>query len=326
MAIISSGAWQRWWRRLRGWHDPAAAEQRARARTPQPAEMPGIRIGGFPLVRTCAHGAIGELHLATDPATGLPVALKTVRFQGRELTQERFLRESAAAARLQHPDIVRTFAAGVEGHGEHRLGWIAMEWVHGGDLQRYLQAPRLLPDALVLDIAARVADALAHAHAHGVVHRDLKPANILVNLPARVVKLSDFGCAHLSDGERSRSGLIIGSPAYMAPEQIAGAPVDGRTDLYALGVMLFQMLTGRLPFQADNLGQLLSDISQAPAPGLHTLRPDLPPLLSDILARLLSKRPEQRQADGEQLARELRLMAQLCATSGGDPAAAPEAQ
>ena len=288
--------------------------------------MPGIRIGGFSLVRTCAQGPHSELHLASDPATGLPVALKTVRFHQRELRRDRFLREAAAAARLQHPNIVRTFAAGVEGEGEQRIGWIAMEWVAGGDLARYLSASRRLPEALVLDIGAQVAQALAHAHQQGVVHRDVKPSNILVHLPSQQVRVGDFGCAHLSDADRSRSGQMIGSPAYMAPEQLAGGPVDGRADLYALGVVMFHLLTGRLPFDSENLGQLLADIGQRPAPALHELRPDLPPLLSDILARLLAKAPRDRQADGLTLSRELRLMSQACAVSGGDPGALPDAQ
>lgn len=319
----------RWLQRLLhavGWRRPEDPEADRRARIPHPGDMPGIRIGGFPLVRTCAQGPMGELHLATDPATGMPVALKTVRFQGSELTRERFLRESAAAARLQHPDIVRTFAAGVDGEGEQRLGWIAMEWVAGSDLSRYLQAPRLLPEAVVLELGARVAEALNHAHREGVVHRDIKPANILVDWVSQTVKVSDFGCAHLTDGERSRSGLIVGSPAYMAPEQLAGVPVDGRADLYALGVLMFQLLTGRLPFESDQLGQLLADISQREAPALCASRPDLPPLLSDIIARSLAKSPRDRQPDGAHFARELRLMAQACSGPGGATAATHKAQ
>jgi serine/threonine protein kinase len=228
MAATGTGFWQqalRWpWRRA-----PDAARDDA-PRAVHPGEMPGLRIGGFPLVRTIAHGAMGELHLATDPATGQPLAVKTVRFAGSELTRDRFLRESAAAGRLQHPAIVATYSAGVDGQGDAAIGWIAMEWVVGQDLGRYTDVARLLPEALVLDLVIQLADALAHAHANGVVHRDIKPSNILVNLASGVVKLSDFGCAHLSDGERSRSGLIIGSPVYMAPEQLAGVPLDGRCD------------------------------------------------------------------------------------------------
>lgn len=317
MESTLAGLWQRvksvWSRR--GDAAPGAARRRMPA---MPGEMPGISIGGFPLVRTISQGAQGELHLATDPATGMPVAVKTVRIGRNGASQDRFLRESAAAAHLQHNDIVRTFAAGITGEGEERQGWIAMEWITGSDLSRYVSRPLLLPEALVLDIGARVAAALAHAHQQGVVHRDVKPSNVLVNLPANTVKITDFGCAYLAEAERSRSGLIIGSPSYMSPEQLAGAPLDGRSDLYALGVMLFQLLAGRLPFASDQLGELLADIAQRPAPRLSELRPDLPPVLSDIIARLLAKQPAQRHPDGAQLARELRLMSQMCAATG-DP-------
>ena len=265
-----------------------------------------ILVGGFPIVRTFAHGALGELHLASDPATGLPIALKTVRFQGRELTRERFLRETASVARLHHPNIVCNYAAGIDGHGDAATGWIAMEWVTGSDLSRYTQPSRLLPEPIVLRIMADAADGLAHAHEQGVIHRDIKPANILFNHSTGQVKIADFGCAHLTDAERSRSGLIIGSPVYMAPEQLSGIGVNGRSDLYGLGVVMFQLLTGELPFNHPSMGQTLAAIAAEPAPPLNAMRPDLPPTLSQLVARLLAKANDRRPADGHELARELR--------------------
>lgn len=310
--------WRRWpkagWR-PRPSHLPSTLEG--------PSEMPGLAIGGYALVRTFAHGALGELHLATDPASGHPVAIKTVRLHGGELTRERFLRESAAAARLNHAGIVHCHDTGVEGEGERAFGWIAMEWVPGSDLSRYARAPRLLPEPLVLSLVAQAARALAHAHAHGVVHRDLKPANLLFDPRTATLKITDFGCAHLSDAERSRSGVMAGTPVYMAPEQLTGAPLDGRSDLYALGVLLFELLSGRLPFEAASLGELLQAIASAPAPQLASLRPDLPPALSALVERLLAKRPADRPADGNAVADALQaLAAGLVSPEAGAPVAA----
>jgi eukaryotic-like serine/threonine-protein kinase len=304
MPLTGAGFWQR---AFRLWQRPPVPEPEPVP--PMPGEMPGIRIGGFALVRTVAQGSFGELHLATDPASGLPVALKTVRFAGHDLTRERFLTESAAAARLHHESIVATYASGIEGQGEQALGWIAMEWVSGHDLGRYASAPRLLPERLALELLARVADGLAHAHEQGVIHRDLKPSNILVNLAQGVVKIADFGCARLSDADRSRSGVLLGSPVYMAPEQVLGGAVDGRCDLYALSALTWQLLTGRPPFEAATLAELLQAIVHGTPEPLASLRPDLPALLSDILLRGLSKSPDERQRDAAHWAREVRLVA-----------------
>ncbi len=322
MSGDTATTWSQAWRRRWPWSRRAADGKAA----PSVNEMPGVVIGGYPLVRTFAHGALGELHLATDPRTGAPVAIKTVRLHGGELTRERFLRESAAAARLHHPGIVRCHAAGVDGQGEGATGWIAMEWVAGSDLSRYTVPPRLLPEPLVLELVAQAAEALAHAHAQGVVHRDIKPANLLFTPGRSRLKIADFGCAHLSDAERSRSGVLAGTPAYMAPEQLAGSAVDGRCDLYALGVVLFELLTGRLPFEAGTMGELLQAITAQAPPPLAALRPELPPALGELLARLLAKRAEDRPADGQEVARTLRGVAANLGpalVSPGTPAAAP---
>ena len=287
--------------------------------------MPGVQIGGYPLVRTFAHGALGELHLASDPETGGPIAIKTVRLHGGELTRDRFIRESHAAAKLRHPSIVQCHATGIEGEGEEAIGWIAMEWVAGSDMARYTSASRLLPEPLVLELAAQAAEALAHAHRHGVVHRDIKPANLLFNPAKGKLKIADFGCAHLTDAERSRSGVLAGTPVYMAPEQLAGAAVDGRCDLYALGVVLFELLTGHLPFEAGSMGELLRAITSEPPPSLRRVRPELPAELDELLSRLLAKTPGERPPDGIALARELRhVAAALTPTlvSPGAPASA----
>lgn len=314
MSATGIAFWRRW--PVAGWRPRGLATA---SQIEGPSEMPGVTIGGYALVRTFAHGALGELHLATHPRSGQPVAIKTVRLHGSELTRERFLRESTAAARLRHTGIVRCHDTGIEGQGERAFGWIAMEWVAGSDLSRYATAPRLLPEPLVLELAAQAAEALAYAHAQGVVHRDLKPANLLFNPVKGQLKITDFGCAHLSDAERSRSGVLAGTPVYMAPEQLTGAPVDGRCDLYALGVVLFELLTGRLPFDPSaSLGELLQAVAKAPPVPLASLRPDLPPALAGLVERLLAKRPADRPADGQALAAELRaLAAGLVSPEGG---------
>lgn len=313
MSATGIAFWRRW--PVAGWRPRAPRP----AGVPEgPSEMPGLAIGGYALVRTFAHGALGELHLATHPGTGEPVAIKTVRLQGGDHTRERFLRESTAAARLHHPGIVRCHDTGIEGHGERAFGWIAMEWVAGCDLSRYAVASRLLPEPLVLELTAQAARALAHAHTHGVVHRDMKPANLLFDPGRGQLKITDFGCAHLSDAERSRSGVMAGTPVYMAPEQLTGAPVDGRCDLYALGVVLFELLTGRLPFDnSSSMGELLQAIASAPPPSLATLRPDLPAGLTGLLERLLAKRPADRPADGHAVANELQALARLLVSPVG---------
>jgi serine/threonine-protein kinase len=155
---------------------------------------------------------------------------------------------------------------------------------------------------LTLRIVERIARALAHAHRSGIVHRDVKPQNVRVNLPADAVKLADFGAARSEDATRTRTGVIVGTPAYMAPEQLSGAAADARSDLYALGVLLFELLTGRRPHESASLGELLRQVSAEPAPDVRTLRPDMPPALAGELARLLAKRPDDRHPDGDALA------------------------
>ncbi len=277
---------------------------------------------------------MGTVYLAHDSATAQPVALKTLalasEFEGTELAQarERFFREANMAGRLQHPDIVAILEAG-EAQG---LAFIAMEYVNGHDLFRHTQAARLLPVATVLQVVARVARALAHAHRHGVVHRDVKPANVMIDAAtagggvavsraAGVVKVTDFGIARITDAHRTRTGLVLGTPSFMAPEQLAGGVIDGRTDLYALGVMLFQLLTGSLPHTAEAMGRLMHQIANDVAPDVRSLRPELPQALAGVVARALEKRPDARFQDGDCFAADLLAMAPEAATfelPGGD--------
>ena len=268
----------------------------------------GTRLGGYRIERPLGQGSMGTLYLAVDAITDAPLAIKVVPLTPDEHApneaRRRFLQEAQAACRLQHPDIVT-----VHGAGEERgLGFIVMELLSGSDLFRYTRPARLLPEPVVLRIVSRVADALAYAHSQGVVHRDIKPANVMVHLPTHQVKVTDFGVAQLADASRTRSGFVLGSPAYMAPEQLAGARVDGRSDVYSLGALLFQLLTGRLPHEGESMGEVLRRIATDPAPDLRSLRPDLPQALAEAVALALEKRPEARYADARQLADDLRLI------------------
>ena len=270
-------------------------------------------LGRYRIERQLGRGAMGVVYLGLDPQIGRKVAIKTMalgqEFEGEELAQARlrFFREAETAGRLQHPDIVAIFDAGED----QDLAYIAMQYLTGHDLQAHTSAARLLPLASVLDIAARVAEALAYAHRQGVVHRDIKPANVMIDLEAGAVKVTDFGIARIADASRTRTGMVLGTPSFMSPEQMSGRRVDGRSDLYSLGVMLYQLLTGMLPHQADSMARLMYQIANDPAPDVRTLRPELSEALANVVALALEKRPEMRYADGHQMALDLRAVAAM---------------
>jgi eukaryotic-like serine/threonine-protein kinase len=224
-------------------------------------------------------------------------------FEGGELkdARERFFREAETAGRLQHPHIVTIFDAGEE----HDLAYIAMEFLRGQDLVQHTQAGRLLPLAAVLRIGAHVALALDYAHQQNVVHRDIKPGNIMYDPVADTVKVTDFGIARITDASRTRTGLVLGTPSFMSPEQLAGQHIDGRSDLYSLGVTLFQLLTGSLPLRADSMAALMYQIANETPPDVRSLRPELPSGLTDILGKAMSKAPKDRYQTGAEFAQRL---------------------
>lgn len=268
-------------------------------------------LGRYRIDSEIGRGSMGAVYLGRDPQIGRAVAIKTMALSrgfGQDQigeARERFFREAETAGRLHHPDIVTIFDAGESGE----LAWIAMEYVKGEDLQRHTAPGRLLPVPQVLEIVARVAEALSYAHGQGVVHRDVKPANVMVGLDTGLVKVMDFGVARVDDASRTRTGIVLGTPSYMSPEQMAGRRTDGRSDLYSLGVMLFQLLTGSLPHAGENMAELMRRIVNEPAPDVRSLRPELPEALADVVALALEKRPEVRYADGVQMAQDLRAVA-----------------
>eukprot|EP01041_Mallomonas_annulata_P016641 gene16641-34642_t len=265
-------------------------------------------------------GAGGVVCGGRAPRIGRVVAIKALalgqEFEGDALidARARFFREAETAGRLQHPHIVTIFDAGEE----HDLAYIAMEFLKGRDLAYACVKEHLLPVPTVLSIAACVADALDYAHAHNVVHRDIKPANIMYERESDTVKVTDFGIARITDSSKTKTGLVLGTPSFMSPEQLAGLHVDGRSDLYSLGVMLFQLLTGTLPLKGDSMAALMYQIANQPAPSVRSLRPELSQALADALERTLAKSPGDRFQTGAELAAQLRGC-----LNAGDESASP---
>jgi eukaryotic-like serine/threonine-protein kinase len=265
-------------------------------------------LGRYQVEKELGKGAMGVVYLGKDPKIGRVVAIKTMalsqEFEGEELAdaRERFFREAETAGRLQHQNIVTIFDAGEE----HDLAYIAMEFLKGKDLVDFCKDGALLPVPKVLSIVARVAEALAYAHKQNVVHRDIKPANIMYEFDSDTVKVTDFGIARITDSSKTKTGLVLGTPSFMSPEQIAGKKVDGRSDLYSLGVMLFQMLTGVLPFRGDSMAELMYKIANEEAPDIRIIRPEISERLANVVALSLAKRPETRYQDGDQFAADLK--------------------
>lgn len=273
-------------------------------------------LGRYQVEKELGKGAMGVVYLGKDPKIGRVVAIKTMalsqEFEGDALedARERFFREAETAGRLQHQNIVTIFDAGEE----HDLAYIAMEFLKGRDMVDFCKDGNLLPIPKVLSVVARVAEALAYAHRQNVVHRDIKPANIMYELESDTVKVTDFGIARITDSSKTKTGLVLGTPSFMSPEQIAGKKVDGRSDLYSLGVMLFQMLTGLLPFRGDSMAELMYKIANEEAPDIRIIRPQISPELANVVALAMAKRAETRYQDGDQFAADLRRV--MADTSG----------
>jgi len=280
--------------------------------------MPQTMLGRYAVERELGKGAMGVVYLGKDPKINRIVAIKTMalsqEFEADELDEvkSRFFREAETAGRLQHPNIVTIYDAGEE----HDLAYIAMEFLEGHDLARYTKADTLLPLPIVLGIIFKAALALDYAHKANVVHRDIKPANIMYEPTKKTVKLTDFGIARITDSSKTKTGMVLGTPSYMSPEQLSGKKVDGRSDLFSLGVMLYQMVIGKLPFQGESMATLMYKIANEPHQDIAEIRPELAaqrPCLSEIINKALQKDVNQRYQTGADMARDI----QACAKQVG---------
>lgn len=264
-------------------------------------------IGRYEIDRELGRGAMGIVYLGRDPKLSRRVAIKTLnyaRFEEDQLDgfKERFFREAEAAGRLNHPNIVTVYDAGEE----HDLAFIAMDYVQGTTLKAFTKAEALLPIATVYRLVAEIAEALAYAHQKNIVHRDIKPGNLLYNPEGEQVKVTDFGIARITDESKTRTGDILGSPLYMAPEQLKGHQVSAAADIYSLGVTFYQLLIGALPYSGDSLANLTYAIIHDKHKNVRDVRPELPTSASRIINRALRKEPEKRFADALKMANALR--------------------
>lgn len=265
--------------------------------------VPQPTLGRYTIEKEIGKGAMGTVYLGRDPNIDRTVAIKTLdlarNVDEAELQEvkSRFFREGQAAGRLRHPNIVTIYDAGEE----KDLAYIAMEVLTGRNLIHYGKPENLLPVSEVMHIIGACADALHYAHSQNVVHRDIKPGNIMYETQTKIVKITDFGIARIMDASRTKTGTVMGTPSYMSPEQLAGQKVDGRSDLFSLGVTMYLLLAGRWPFRAESLTNLMYKIANESHPPLHRVREDLPAgeqISKSIIDRALAKDAEDRFQSG----------------------------
>jgi tRNA A-37 threonylcarbamoyl transferase component Bud32 len=273
------------------------------------------RLGRYVIERRLGRGAMGAVYLARDPRINRAVALKVIpiekEFEDEELEEARlrFFREAESAGRLAHPNIITVFDCGEDKH----LAYIAMEYLQGIPMTQFCDPKKLLAPNKSLELCARTAEALDYAHNQGVIHRDIKPANLLYSLRQDLLKISDFGVARLTDNNRTKTGIVLGTPMYMSPEQLNAETLTGHSDLFSLGVTLYELLVGEVPFKASNIAVLMTKITtEDPAP-VSNRRPGVPPSVDAVLFKALAKRPEDRFTSGAEMAIALRNCAKYAA-------------
>jgi len=264
-------------------------------------------LGRYEISGELGRGAMGVVYKGVDPTIHRTVAIKTLRlseFEEEALGEikERFFREAESAGLLSHPNIVSIYDAGEE----HDLAFIAMEYLEGENLVKYTRKENLLPAREVLHIIAQVADALHYAHDKNIVHRDIKPANIMLLEETRNVKVTDFGIARITSSSKTKTGVVLGTPSYMSPEQVGGKKIDGRSDIFSLGIVLFEMLSGQKPFVSDDMTSLMFQISREPHPSIRNINSKIPPVVEKIIDKALGKEVDQRYQRAGLMAEHLR--------------------
>ncbi len=281
------------------------------------------QLGRYEVIGELGQGAMGVVYKAKDPLIDRIVAIKTINLnmaqEEKEEYEARFYQEAKAAGRLNHPNIVTIYDVGESGD----VAYIAMEFLEGRELRDVLNDGARLPVDQVLDIVVQVAQGLAYAHEHGIVHRDVKPSNIMVVRDGHA-KITDFGIARMaSSSVRTQTGMVLGSPKYMSPEQVMGKQIDQRSDIFSLGVMLYEMLTGKVPFDGENINAIMYQILNAVPQPLGNLDPALPGMLNFIIAKALAKDPDDRYQNAKDFAVDLRACRDTLPRSGRQMDAPP---
>jgi len=280
------------------------------------------KLGRYEIVGELGKGAMGVVYCARDPLLDRTVAIKTINMA---LAQDemkdyeaRFYQEAKAAGGLNHPNIVIIYDIGKSGN----IAYMAMELLHGRELKTLMTKATALPVAYTVDVAAQIAEGLGYAHEHGIVHRDVKPANIMI-VRGEQVKITDFGIARMRSAiVQTQVGIVLGSPRYMSPEQVAGKRAEPRSDNFSLGVIVYEMLTGRPPFNGEDVTSVMFQILNLVPPPPSAVNAEVPEMLDFIIAKALAKSPADRYANASEMAADLRECQKRMEATGNSPAAA----
>ncbi|MBI5047402.1 MAG: CHASE2 domain-containing protein [Deltaproteobacteria bacterium] len=264
-------------------------------------------IGRYEIVEELGRGAMGVVYKGVDPTMKREVAIKTVHFDEVDAdtiqsVKDRFFREAESAGKLKHPNIVTIYDVGEETD----LAYIAMELLNGKTLEVWCKKTNLFPPKTSVKIIGQLCETLDYAHKNGIVHRDIKPANIMI-LAKGEIKVTDFGIAKIQSSSHTKTGVIMGTPSYMSPEQLAGQKVDGRSDLFSLGIIFYELITGEKPFKGDTITTIMYQIANAAPPPLKEYKKDLPPILQQLVDKALDKKPEGRFQTGKEFADAIRV-------------------